>query len=416
MAVTGAIFNSLIYGGIDSADYGIYITGEAVYNAPERAVDLVSVPGRNGAIAIDQGRFENIEIEYPAGCFADDQTAFATAISDFRNAIMSQLGYQRLTDGYHPDEYRMALYISGIEVSPVRRDNGYAGEFTIRFNAKPQRWLTSGEDPVSVTSGDEITNPTLFEASPLLMVDGYGTLTVNGYDIELSDEVYGTIVLADSVDVTRIDYTDQVNKFSVGDSLAMSGAVLRLRCMVLPTSYSITNVYVSRTSGSIGFTATTESIDNRHIRANLALDDVTYSAKQDTTATSNFRATIHYTNAGGTAGSSNITFTLTVTNTASGVWSARISNISSDSLCAVSTNGGSVVSFIGTSTKSVLGTPTYLDCDLGEVYTYENDEIASLNGYVDLGSDLPVLAPGANEITYDNTITDLEVAPRWWKI
>ena len=43
-------------------------------------------------------------------------------------------------------------------------------------------------------------------------------------------------------------------------------------------------------------------------------------------------------------------------------------------------------------------------------------EAKSLNAYIDLGSDLPVLAPGANTITFDNTITDLKVVPRWWKI
>ena len=86
------IFNSLIFGSINSADYGIYITGESVYDAPERAVEMVKVPGRNGALALDQGRWENIEVSYPAGCFGDDQNDFATRISNVRNAVVSQLG------------------------------------------------------------------------------------------------------------------------------------------------------------------------------------------------------------------------------------------------------------------------------------------------------------------------------------
>ena len=92
MAVTGAIYNHLIFGGVDSADYGIYITGEAVYNAPPRAVDMITVPGRNGSVALDQGRFENIVVTYPAGTFGDDQADFRTALSDFRNAILSHFG------------------------------------------------------------------------------------------------------------------------------------------------------------------------------------------------------------------------------------------------------------------------------------------------------------------------------------
>ena len=59
-------YGKLIYGDVDSSDYGIYISGEGVYDAPERAVEFVNVPGRNGAIALDQGRYENIKVTYPA--------------------------------------------------------------------------------------------------------------------------------------------------------------------------------------------------------------------------------------------------------------------------------------------------------------------------------------------------------------
>ena len=71
----------------------------------------------------------------------------------------------------------------------------------------------------------------------------------------------------------------------------------------------------------------------------------------------------------------------------------------------------------GYSTLSVLGDPTYIDCDLGEAYKYnDNDEIISLNAYIDLGSQLPVLAPGSNDIEYDYSITSLKIQPRWWKV
>ena len=51
-------YGKIIFGGVDSSDYGIYISGTGTYNAPERAVEFVTVPGRNGAIAMDQGRYE----------------------------------------------------------------------------------------------------------------------------------------------------------------------------------------------------------------------------------------------------------------------------------------------------------------------------------------------------------------------
>ena len=67
VAPTGNIFKSLEFDGESSKGYGVYITGAAVYNAPEREVEMITIPGRNGSFALDHGRFQNIEVTYPAG-------------------------------------------------------------------------------------------------------------------------------------------------------------------------------------------------------------------------------------------------------------------------------------------------------------------------------------------------------------
>ena len=65
---TSALFKGFTFDGIDSKKYGVYITGEAVYNAPERDVEVISIPGRNGAYLLDNGRFSNITVTYPLVC------------------------------------------------------------------------------------------------------------------------------------------------------------------------------------------------------------------------------------------------------------------------------------------------------------------------------------------------------------
>lgn len=170
------VFNNFTFDSENSLDYGVYITGEAVFNAPERVVNMVEVPGRNGAIAIDEGRFTNIAVKYPAGCFSENMTDFAQKIAEFRNVLTSRFSYKRLLDTYNPDEFRLGLYRSGLEVDAVRYNS--AGEFEIEFDCKPQRWLVSGESPQTFTSTGTIENPTLFGARPLLAVTGAGNLTV----------------------------------------------------------------------------------------------------------------------------------------------------------------------------------------------------------------------------------------------
>lgn len=176
--------NRLIFGGEDSSTFGIYISGEGVFDAPERTVEMVEIPGRNGALTIDKGKYENIEVTYPAFNYEPAMNDFVDNLSDFRNALCSKKGYQRLEDTFHPDEFRMAVYRSGLEVKPIKYNS--ASQFDITFDCKPQRFLKSGETVITLTGTDTITNPTLFDSKPLLVVTGTGNLTVNGVQIAIS--------------------------------------------------------------------------------------------------------------------------------------------------------------------------------------------------------------------------------------
>ena len=118
--------HSITFGGVNSADYGIYIGGEGTFNAPERDVEMISIPGRDGAFALDKGRFENIEVKYTVINQEPDLATFSANLEDFRNAICSQRGYQRLEDTFHPDEYRMAVFADKFEVKPIEYKIGRA--------------------------------------------------------------------------------------------------------------------------------------------------------------------------------------------------------------------------------------------------------------------------------------------------
>ena len=54
----------LIYDGVSSVNFGMYVGLNGNDNAPERSIDTIVVPGRNGTLTIDNGRFENVAVEY----------------------------------------------------------------------------------------------------------------------------------------------------------------------------------------------------------------------------------------------------------------------------------------------------------------------------------------------------------------
>ena len=413
MAVN-SIFNSLTFGGINSLDYGIYITGEAVYNAPERAVEKIAIPGRSGDLIIDQGRWENIPVTYPAGCFGDDQSEFAAKISAFRNAIISQLGYQRLTDTYNPDEYRLGSYLSGLDVEP--KAGGKAGEFDIVFDCKPERWLLEGETEETITSGQDLINPTLFASSPLLMAKGSGHISLNGFDIDIIDQEIGDVKVAESAtgtgDYIRVDIDP--TSINSGDELTIGKVAANLTFAVKnPSNWKVTAVseqshtgdgHASLSFNANGFYATitlpslsVASDTSGSLSGTWVLRGTLKSP--DGTSTTYPTPTINVSVSYATTG--RITVHVTVTGTIN------------PTALTKSTTLGDTKAY---STRSSLGNPTYIDCDLGECYKIQNGKYISLNQSIVLGSKLPVLASGANEITFDNTITELKIIPRWWQL
>lgn len=415
MAQTGAIFNSLIYGGINSANYGIYITGEGVFNAPERAVELVSVPGRNGAVAIDQGYWNNIEITYPAGTFADNETDFAQAVSDFKNAIMSLKGYQKLTDSYNPSEYRMAMYISGLEVEAA--NSNIAGEFDLVFNCKPQRYLNSGETAITgISTNDIIMNPTQYDSGPLLAVTGYGTIGFNGYSITLSNDVMGDITLLPAGNAkfnSAISFNTAL--YNSGDDITFPSTYYQFRISRKTTAYTLQSCSLSD-SGS-GKTALIASTDD-YYQLQTTFDKTTFDSSADTTITNVCTAVISVSGTTAT-----VTVTTTFAYTAADNKITPSCMIHYDSAASTrlkfSYDNNKVFyfdDFMVDSTVSVLGTPTYIDCDLGEAYRISNGDAIGLNAYIDMGSDLPKLSAGANTITFSNSVTDLKIIPRWWRL
>ena len=69
-----------------------------------------------------------------------------------------------------------------------------------------------------------------------------------------------------------------------------------------------------------------------------------------------------------------------------------------------------------TSSQPLLGNPLYIDLDIGEAYKIEGGSAVSVNNGVVMPAELPTLTPGTNTITFDNTITGLDIVPRWFKI
>lgn len=188
------------FDSVKSTDYGVWISGEATFNAPERDVTVVEIPGRNGTLTIDNGRWKNVQITYP--CFMSEN--FLDGFDTFKNAILPKYGYLKLEDTYHPTGYRMARITGGIKPKPGPYNK--SAQFDITFDCWPQFYLypQGSVFPESITIAGSGTiedvplvsysqpRVTVYFVRPLVYEAKSGSVTIGGKTITFTDVPYAS--------------------------------------------------------------------------------------------------------------------------------------------------------------------------------------------------------------------------------
>lgn len=165
--------------GVPCTNFGFFVSNTNQFDTPERDVSVVEVPGRNGTLSIDNGRFKNITREYDVYVQGD----IRTSIRELSAFMASRRGYRRIEDTFDEQTYMLARASSGIKVTDSDRKGA---AFTISFDCDPRRFYKSGENIITLEKSGTIFNPTYFSSKPLIRVYGTGTITINGVAIKVN--------------------------------------------------------------------------------------------------------------------------------------------------------------------------------------------------------------------------------------
>lgn len=170
-----------VFHGVNSRDLGIYLSAQPKVSAPKPMLETTSIPGRNGDLHFHHGSYQNRSVDME--CFS-----YAGGI----DALMRQLGlwallpegYGRLECSWDPEIYMLAHLTSGPETAFTR---GCLAEFSLTFDCKPQKFLKSGERPISMTVPGTLYNSG-FPALPLITVygEGAGKVSVGGIAVQIN--------------------------------------------------------------------------------------------------------------------------------------------------------------------------------------------------------------------------------------
>lgn len=178
-----------LFGGKCSLDFSLHVEKIPVIKTAVRKRTTISVAGRNGALHIDEGAFENYV--QPYACYFHGEKPASELAHAIKAWLSGSGAYQRLEDTYDPQHFRLATFAGPMDIANIL--NQY-GRCTINFDCAPQTFLKSGEQKLSFDAPSALWNPTGFPANPLIIVygSGAGTVTVGNQTVaikEISDQI-----------------------------------------------------------------------------------------------------------------------------------------------------------------------------------------------------------------------------------
>lgn len=380
--------SDLIYGSFNTVPKnGIYKLSPINFPSPAKDIEIVPVAGKNGYVVYDNGSYKNVELT--AELVIEPQKHYEDILSqydDIRDAIMTQKGYQRLEDSLYPDEYRHAI-ATDCMLSEV---DAALGKAKITFDAKPQRFLKSGELPVAFTDSSK-SQQTIYKYSDFSSYTK--TNIIDPISRQINSDLSGSLFYV--VDMSNAPLT-------AGQMISIDGGFddyFVVLCSDNPVSASSN---ASRTLLSNTFIWNDASSDYWLFpaAANIKIyaEDVLVYESPNTE-----HETMHNQTMFGAKPIVKVDIA-----DGDGV---------TDYLFSIGPNG---VLFTQPALYPFNRAQTItIDCEAMEAYSLPRDNDSGYrlnwNPYVTFVK-APELMPGDNDIAYDATVSNLRIIPRWWRL
>ena len=144
---------SITWNGVSSDTIGVVVERIPNRYVPTRRFSPQQVAGRNGNILLVDKSFPNVEQEYEVYLSAEAQglPSVSRACAEW---LMGPDGYCRLQDSYDTTVYREAFLMGGYDLENILNK---FGRCTITFSCKPQKYLLTGDTPISIPAGTTTT-------------------------------------------------------------------------------------------------------------------------------------------------------------------------------------------------------------------------------------------------------------------
>lgn len=208
------------FDGVDSRDYGIYLSSAIKIGGAKPNVEKISVPGRNGSLLFCEGGFADVSFSLECFVVGDDAQGNVAAISQW---LLGTEGYRELRFPWE-DGCRKAYVVSGPETEALASG---VRAFSLEFECAPQVYIDAGQETFELTNGEILHNEWM-AARPLIEVYGSGDGTIR---------VGGTAVTITELRPTPGIYLDceTQNAYAYGLNATVANQNSRIQALEFPT-------------------------------------------------------------------------------------------------------------------------------------------------------------------------------------
>lgn len=191
------------YKGIRNDEMHLRVLNDVVFESPTRDVNVIQVPGRDGDLIVDNGRFNTVIRSIPCRIEVPNGENVEETIHKISQWLVDDGNFHPFTWDNDP-EFTYLARVSGSVVS--NRLLKTLGHTTIDFQLHPVKYLKTSLNETQIIESGRIHNPYGVTAKPLIRVIGDGNITIHigGRPLVLQGIVLGCIIDTETQTITSL--------------------------------------------------------------------------------------------------------------------------------------------------------------------------------------------------------------------
>lgn len=158
--------------GVSSLDYNIKVLKTNILSSPQRRIEYIEIPGRDGTLSINHG-WEDFLLELECVLVGDDDRKMTDIAKQAKQFLMEGTN-SKLQSSEDMSFYLLGTIDNKLDINEVLEN--FSDNFQVIYRCKPFRYATEEETEVITASGGIIN--TNSECKPKIQVVCNGDITI----------------------------------------------------------------------------------------------------------------------------------------------------------------------------------------------------------------------------------------------